>query len=161
MSENKFDVSKEAKQYGVYKKSSALRLRFVAPKVKQNGDKEILEEGFIYLEIAPNKEFTETVKTYKWETDKIGVKLGMPDLQQLGYSLSRGVDCQLFHKFGETTKTISLKKATEGKSPFFIQVSQNASDKGGAANLSIPISAPEAYAISKLIDYAIPKTLNW
>lgn len=158
MSENKFDASKEAKQYGVYKKSAALRLRFVAPKVKQNGDKTILEEGFVYLEIAPVKEFTETTKTYKWETDKIGIKLGMPDLQSLGYALSRGIDCDLFHKFGESSKTISLKRSTEGKSPYFLQVGQTAPEK---KSISIPVSAQEAYSIKILIDYAIPKTLNW
>lgn len=156
--EVKYNPLLDTKYYGVYKKSAAMRIKLIRPRVVKNGDRDSLEEGFCYLEIAPVKEFTNEAKSYKWETDKIGVKIGMPDLQEIGYALSRGSECNLFHEFNGITKGIQLKR-TEGKSPYFLTVNQN--NKGEKSSVSIPVSAPEAFAISKLIESAIPTILNW
>lgn len=154
-----FDVSKQPLEYAVYKSKAALRLRLANSRVEEANGRDVLKSGFIYLEMAPIKEGAGNQKQYEWEQKKIGVKLGMADLSQLLYSLKRGQDAEMFHEFGVSTKVIKLTRATEGKSPYFLSVSQN--NGGVKSQCSIPISGPEAEVILTLVSYAIPKTLNW
>ena len=149
------------KSYAVYKKTAAMRLTFIPARIfERDGNKQIADP-FVYLEVAPVREFTKEVKSYKWEENKIGVKLGMSDLQEIAYALSRGTSCKLFHEWDGTTKTIELARAEDtSRSPYFLTVNQKTPD-GQMSKVGIPISASEAYAISKLTDYAIPKILNW
>ena len=155
------DPQIRTKSYSVYKKTAAMRLTWLPARIFERDGNKGIADSFVYLELAPVREFTKDAKSYKWEENKIGVKLGMPDLQEIAYALSRGTSCKLFHEWDGTTKTIELVRAEDAsRSPYFLTVNQKTPD-GQVSKVGIPISASEAYAISKLVDYAIPKILNW
>lgn len=154
-----YDVSKEAKHYSIFKGKSAIRFRLVKPQVVEEGTNKKLNAGFVFLEAAPVKDDNAKNKTYQWENKKIGIKLGMPDLQKLGYAIERGLDVDLFHEFNGNTKTIGLKRSTGGASPYFLSVAQNVD--GEKSSLSTPLSVDETFALSVLIKHSIPSILNW
>lgn len=154
-----FNVAEQPLEYAIYKSKAALRMRLVNPRVNNSTGRDVLDKGYIYLEMAPIKDGSGNQKQYEWENKKIGVKLGMPDLSQIVYSMKRGQEAEMFHEFGGATKVIKLTRATEGKSPYFISVSQN--NGGVKSQCSIPIGGQEAEVILNLVSYAIPKTLNW
>lgn len=154
-----FNVAEQSLEYAIYKSKAALRMRLANPRVNNSTGRDVLDKGYIYLEMAPIKDSSGNQKQYEWENKKIGVKLGMPDLSQIVYSMKRGQEAEMFHEFGGATKVIKLTRATEGKSPYFISVSQN--NGGVKSQCSIPISGQEAEVILNLVSYAIPKILNW
>jgi hypothetical protein len=154
-----YNVAEQPLEYAIYKSKAALRMRLVNPRIDNSSGRDVLNKGFVFLEMAPIKEGSGNQKQYEWEQKKIGVKLGMPDLAQIVYSMKRGQEAEMFHEFDGSTKVIKLTRATEGKSPYFISVSQN--NGGVKSQCSIPVSGQEAEVILNLVSYAIPKILNW
>jgi whirly transcription factor len=154
-----FNPAESPLDYAIYKSKAAARFRLGNPKVNNDSGREVLNRGYIFLEIAPVREGSGSEKQYQWEDKKIGVKLGIPDLSEMLYSLKRGQNAEMFHEFGGSTKVIKLTRAEGGNSPYFLSVSQNAA--GVKSQYSIPVSGPELETLVVLFEHAIPKILNW
>lgn len=135
-------------QYSVFKGKSAFRLSLARPK-------EDFGLGFLFIEFANAQGKNDSGnRIYDWNS-KIGVKLSMVDISKLSYALEFGESVELFHKYGDSSKVVSLNRADSGQSPYFLSVSI------GESKISVPIASEEAYALLTLLKYAIPKILNW
>lgn len=144
-------VNDRPTQYQIFKKSAAVRFQLERPR-------EAFKVGCLFLQIAPAKGKVEGNNTYDWEGKKISCKLGINDLTSLYHNLKNSENVDLFHKFGEDTKSIKFE-AKEGGG-YFLNVTEMKADKS-TNKINVPISAEETSTLIALLFWALPLVHNW
>lgn len=132
-------------QFQVFKGKAAIRFQLAKPE-------EDYKVGCLFMQIAPAKGSRGSESGYDWE-NKISVKLGVNDVSTVKYSLSRGLEADLFHTFRDDKKTIKFSPKDDGG--YFVNVSQN----GNGHN--VVLSAEEVDSLVTLLTFTLPSIHNW
>lgn len=144
-------VQNRSSQFSLFKTKAAFRLGLERP-VEQ------FKVGCLSIQMAPFKEKRGENSIYDWENKKVSIKIGTNDILKFLKAFSEGSSVDIFHKFGEATKSIKMTPK-EGGGYFFSVTGKDAN--GESFNLSIPIATEEMYGLDVLFRAALPAILNW
>lgn len=88
-------------QFSLFKSKAAFRLGVERPT-------EAFKVGSLNIQMAPFKEKKNDVNIYDWENKKVSIKIGVNDILKFIKSFADGSAVELFHKFGDSSKTIKM-----------------------------------------------------
>lgn len=98
----------QEKSYGPPRASFSLFKSKVAFRLSIETPTEPFKVGSLNVQMAPLKEKRNDVNIYDWETKKVSIKIGVNDILKFIKSFADGSSVELFHKFGDSTKTIKM-----------------------------------------------------
>lgn len=141
-------------QFQIFKSKSALRIQLDKP----NREDQRYKVGCLYIQAAPARaDATKDDRGYMWESDKISAKLGVNDITKLLYSLKLGNDCDLFHSFGNSEKSIKFNPKSGGG--YFLNLEERVD--GTKSNITVPLSQEEVEAFITMLTFSLPLVHNW